>query len=434
MSEKIGEEWTLSPEKRAMDLALLGAMTPLLVPTSAVIMGTIATVDRMNPLFSHTRVGLDGEEFTFYKFRTMQPHEPAHVASAGGRRDTRRTKLGAHLSHANIDEIPQAVNIFNGTMSAIGPRPLVTSEASHTMDVLSPTEQRAWLSARKTALPGVFGLFQLEQHKTGYSNGGTLYARAMSDIEYATTASFKGDMRILALSAFHGMGIDNLLQLPGTRKRGTRGARMLATVAGSMGAPTTDAEREYWRCSLLASRTIDTMVDDNGLKDTTAAVEKLLAGHPVGDMTGQEAEEFSEAYWSAEPAKRQVLAGALLSLPQLLARKQQARTVSALTAINTLEAQLSARVLALDESGNDIGARQRFNKWLGQFTVAGYAADTVADLRSDYEGASHKVAPTLRNRIALSRQAFGSIKHAAQQTLVLAYPRITTSAVRTLAA
>lgn len=434
MSEKVGEEWTLSPEKRGMDLALLGATTPLLIPASAVVMGAITAVDRMNPLFSHTRVGLDGEEFTFYKFRTMQPHETAHVASAGGRRDTRRTKLGAHLSHTNVDEIPQAINIFNGTMSAIGPRPLVTSEVSHTMDVLSPTEQRAWLSARKTAPPGVFGLFQLEQHKTGYGNGGTLYARAMSDIEYATTASFKGDVRILALSAFHGIGIDNLLQLPGTRKRGTRGACMLATVAGSMGASTTEAEREYWRCSLLAGRTIDDMVDNNGLTDTTIAVEKLLAGRPVGDMTGQEAEEFSAAYWGAEPAKRQILAGALLSLPQLLARKQQACTATELTAINTLEAQLSARVLALDESSTDSDARQRFNRWLGQFTVAGYAADTAADLRSDYKNANHKVAPTLRNRIALSRQAFSDIKHAARQTPVVAYPRITTSAVRTLAA
>ena len=113
--------------KRALDVSLSGAalvvLSPLMLATAAAV-----KLDSKGPvLFCQQRLGLHGEPFTMYKFRSMTDgaeHTGSGVYSEQG--DPRVTKVGRVIRAASIDELPQLINILKGDMSIIGPRPPLT--------------------------------------------------------------------------------------------------------------------------------------------------------------------------------------------------------------------------------------------------------------------------------------------------------------------
>lgn len=71
------------------------------------------------------RVGKGGEDFSLVKFRTMKTNSDKKGLLTVGSRDARITKVGYFLRKYKIDELPQLINVLNGTMSLVGPRPEV---------------------------------------------------------------------------------------------------------------------------------------------------------------------------------------------------------------------------------------------------------------------------------------------------------------------
>lgn len=141
--------------KRAIDVACASAA---IVVFSPIYLGVAALVKLKlgSPvLFTQDRPGLvdeDGKEtiFKMYKFRTMTDERDEHGELLPD--DVRLTKFGAWLRNTSLDELPEAFNILNGTMSVIGPRPQLVRD----MVFMSP-EQRQ----RHTAKPGLSGLAQV---------------------------------------------------------------------------------------------------------------------------------------------------------------------------------------------------------------------------------------------------------------------------------
>jgi exopolysaccharide biosynthesis polyprenyl glycosylphosphotransferase len=110
--------------KRAMDitfsLTLLIATLPLLI-----ILSILIKLDSRGPVFyRQARVGLRGQVFSIYKFRSMvvdaESKSGAKWAQAG---DPRVTRIGRFIRRTRIDEIPQVLNVLKGEMSFVGPRP-----------------------------------------------------------------------------------------------------------------------------------------------------------------------------------------------------------------------------------------------------------------------------------------------------------------------
>jgi exopolysaccharide biosynthesis polyprenyl glycosylphosphotransferase len=143
-------------------ISVVGAAFGLVL--SAPLLLAIAVAIRLDSrgpvLFIQSRAGRHGLPFGLLKFRTMRPSDGLH--SEWARDNTHRiTRVGRWLRRFRLDELPQLVNILNGEMNLIGPRPHPTSNHEIFMD------QIAYYPLRSTVRPGVTGWAQV---RYGYAN------------------------------------------------------------------------------------------------------------------------------------------------------------------------------------------------------------------------------------------------------------------------
>ncbi len=153
--------------KRAMDLSLLLAMSPLLLPLLVVIALVIRFTSPGPVFYTQRRLGLGGEHFLIWKFRTMvlqadrvlQDCLEADPKLRGEfethhklRNDPRVTAIGVFLRKTSLDELPQLLNVLCGDMSLVGPRP-------HPVDWVDQRPE-AYESCRLVP-PGITGLWQI---------------------------------------------------------------------------------------------------------------------------------------------------------------------------------------------------------------------------------------------------------------------------------
>lgn len=109
--------------KRVLDLILGVVILIFALPLMGVIALLIRAFSRGPILFTQERVGLDGETFKIYKFRTMYVDAERRGAQFAVRDDPRVTPIGRVLRRLSLDELPQLFNVIRGQMSLVGPRP-----------------------------------------------------------------------------------------------------------------------------------------------------------------------------------------------------------------------------------------------------------------------------------------------------------------------
>lgn len=162
--------------KRTIDLAIVVALSPVWVPLCLLIAGLIWLEDRSPALFRQERVKQGGQPFYTLKFRTMVPDAERvlrdHLerdealrqewnAHFKLRHDPRITNIGRLLRKTSLDELPQLLNVLQGDMSLVGPRPL---PAYH--NAALPPRVR---ELRERVRPGITGMWQV----SGRSDAGT---------------------------------------------------------------------------------------------------------------------------------------------------------------------------------------------------------------------------------------------------------------------
>ena len=139
--------------KRAVDAAVAAALLVALAPLLLLVALAIRLDSPGPALFRQRRVGRGSREFTIFKFRTMQVGTPDLASHLVGPGSQRVTRVGRLLRRSSLDELPQLLNVLDGTMSLVGPRP-----ALHNQDDLVALRQEAGLDALK---PGVTGWAQI---------------------------------------------------------------------------------------------------------------------------------------------------------------------------------------------------------------------------------------------------------------------------------
>ncbi len=165
-------------------LALLVALGPFLLLVALVI-----RLDSPGPaIYRQERVGRRGSRFIMLKFRTMKVGTPTlSTAEMQAQRAIPFTRVGPFLRKANIDELPQLLNIIRGEMSFIGPRPALPTQT----DVVSLRER----SGADLVRPGITGLAQAQGRDEL-----DVETKVAYDTEYCRRMSLAFDLRIVLLT------------------------------------------------------------------------------------------------------------------------------------------------------------------------------------------------------------------------------------------
>lgn len=195
--------------KYFIDVVLLFFALPLFLFFFPIISLLILIFDGTPVLYSQLRVGLYGNEFKLYKFRTMSilsddsvhqnhyenlsenkkiepsltPDNPIRIEN-----DDRITKVGNILRKTSLDELPNIINVLFGNMSFVGPRPLVKYES----DLYGK-----YLEERNSVKPGITGLAQI-QGRLDLS----LQERLYWDLQYVKSKSFIYDFKIIIKTVY----------------------------------------------------------------------------------------------------------------------------------------------------------------------------------------------------------------------------------------
>ena len=184
--------------KRLYDVVVAVVALVVFSPVIALLAIVIRLDSRGSPFFRQTRVGRNGELFWFYKFRTMHvdarerfpdlyayDYSDDDIANMFFKLpfDPRNTRVGKWLRRTSLDELPNLVNVLNGRMSLVGPRP----EIPEMLPYYEPDQY-----CKFAVKPGVTGLAQVSGR-----NILRFVETNAHDVEYVETRSTRTDLRIL---------------------------------------------------------------------------------------------------------------------------------------------------------------------------------------------------------------------------------------------
>lgn len=182
--------------RRTQDI-ILAVLGLLLLWPVMLIVSVVIVIDSpgAGPIFSQTRIGRDGKEFTFYKFRSMRPNAEAHLDELlphnemNGpvfkiKDDPRITRVGRFIRMTSIDELPQLWNILKGDMSIVGPRPGLPREVE---------QYDEYARQRLLVQPGLTCLWQIQPCRNSLSFEEWLEL----DLQYIRERSFRLDWKII---------------------------------------------------------------------------------------------------------------------------------------------------------------------------------------------------------------------------------------------
>lgn len=170
--------------KRAFDFTVSLLMIILLSPLFLII-GIIIMIDSGRPvIFKQYRVGKDNKLFYVYKFRTMKTGTRNTATEDLTESDECITASGKFLRATSLDELPQLINIINGSMSFVGPRPLIPEEK----EIRQLRKEYNVYSVK----PGMTGLAQINGRDTLSAE-----EKALFDKEYVEKQSLILDIKIL---------------------------------------------------------------------------------------------------------------------------------------------------------------------------------------------------------------------------------------------
>ncbi len=193
--------------KRLIDLSFGGILLFLSLPIMSLIAILIRVSDGGCVIYKQRRLGLEGKEFTLYKFRTMKVNGEKELKEFLERNpeaakeykkykkikgnDPRVTTVGKFLRKFSLDELPQLFNVLKGDMSLVGPRPYLKEELFSSE--VNGEEREKILSVK----PGITGLWQVSGR-----NELTFKERIRIDLKYVEKVSLKEDFKILLKTLF----------------------------------------------------------------------------------------------------------------------------------------------------------------------------------------------------------------------------------------
>jgi putative colanic acid biosynthesis UDP-glucose lipid carrier transferase len=177
--------------KRISDLVLTVLILTLLAPFMLLIALAVKLSSPGPVIFKQRRYGLDGEEILIYKFRSMTVTEDGGTIEQAHRNDARVTPIGALLRRTSMDELPQFINVLQGRMSIVGPRPHAVAHNEMYRRLIKS------YMVRHKVKPGITGWAQVNGFRGETDSLEKMEGRIQFDLDYLRNWSLKLDLYII---------------------------------------------------------------------------------------------------------------------------------------------------------------------------------------------------------------------------------------------
>ena len=181
--------------KRMSDLVLACLILVLITPLLGLIALAIRLDSRGPVIFRQRRYGLDGREIVVYKFRSMNVTEDGGQIHQARPDDPRVTRVGAFLRRTSLDELPQFVNVLQGSMSIVGPRPHAVAHNEFYRPLI-----KSYMIRHKVK-PGITGWAQVNGYRGETDSLEKMEGRVRYDLDYLRNWSLWLDLYIIFRTA-----------------------------------------------------------------------------------------------------------------------------------------------------------------------------------------------------------------------------------------
>jgi putative colanic acid biosynthesis UDP-glucose lipid carrier transferase len=182
--------------KRASDIVISTLALVLGAPLLAALAVAVKLSSPGPVIFKQRRYGLDGREILVYKFRSMTTTDNGAEVKQATRNDTRITPLGAFMRKTSLDELPQFVNVLQGRMSIVGPRPHAVAHNETYRKLVTG------YMVRHKVKPGITGWAQVNGYRGETDTVDKMRKRIEYDLEYLRSWSLGLDLWIMVKTAF----------------------------------------------------------------------------------------------------------------------------------------------------------------------------------------------------------------------------------------
>lgn len=185
--------------KAAQDYVVGSLILLLISPLMLVIAVAIKLTSKGPVLYKQRRHGWNGEKIWVYKFRSMYVHsEKDFQITQASRHDKRITPLGAFLRRTSLDELPQFINVLQGRMSIVGPRPHAVVHNEHYKELVPG------YMLRHKVKPGITGWAQINGYRGETDTLDKMQKRVEFDLHYIEHLSLALDLKIILATVFKG--------------------------------------------------------------------------------------------------------------------------------------------------------------------------------------------------------------------------------------
>jgi putative colanic acid biosynthesis UDP-glucose lipid carrier transferase len=181
--------------KRLTDIVLSVTILLLFLPLLLLIAVMVKASSPGPIIFKQRRYGLDGREIAVYKFRTMSVVEDGAEIRQASKTDNRITRIGGILRRTSMDELPQLINVLQGRMSLVGPRPHAVAHNEEYRKLIKG------YMVRHKVLPGITGLAQVNGCRGETAQLEQMEARVNYDLDYLRRWTPMLDIKIILLTA-----------------------------------------------------------------------------------------------------------------------------------------------------------------------------------------------------------------------------------------
>ena len=177
--------------KRLSDILFSAFILVLISPILLVLAIAVKLTSKGPVFFAQKRYGLDGEEIVVYKYRSMTVCDDGDNIKQATRNDSRVTKLGAILRRYSLDELPQFINVLQGRMSVVGPRPHAVAHNEMYRGMI-----KGYMMRHKVK-PGITGWAQVNGYRGETDTVEKMQKRIEYDLDYLRNWSLGLDAIII---------------------------------------------------------------------------------------------------------------------------------------------------------------------------------------------------------------------------------------------